>query len=63
AVKPFVIELAPTAAGVAGARGYPIAGQTITEIRNNHLQYAVTWFGLAATLVVIYVLYQIRRRD
>jgi surfeit locus 1 family protein len=63
AVKPFVIELAPTAAGVAGAMGYPIAGQTIIEIRNNHLQYAVTWFGLAATLVVIYVLYQIRRRD
>ncbi|MFT7573637.1 MAG: surfeit locus 1 family protein [Paracoccaceae bacterium] len=62
-VKPYVIELAPTAAGIAGARGYPIAGQTVTAIRNNHLQYAVTWFGLAATLVVIYVLYQIRRRD
>ena len=62
-VKPYVIELAPTAAGIAGARGYPIAGQTVTEIRNNHLQYAVTWFGLAATLVVIYVLYQVRRRD
>lgn len=63
AVKPYVIELAPTAAGLAGARGYPIAGQTITEIRNNHLQYAVTWFGLAATLVVIYVVYHLRRRD
>lgn len=62
-VKPYVIELAPTAAGLAGARGYPIAGQTVTAIRNNHLQYAVTWFGLAATLVVIYVLYQVRRRD
>ena len=62
-VKPFVIELAPTAGGLAGARGYPIAGQTITEIRNNHLQYAVTWFGLAATLVVIYIAYHLRRRD
>lgn len=62
-VKPYVIELAPTAAGLAGARGYPIAGQTVTEIRNNHLQYAVTWFGLAATLVVIYVVYHARRRD
>lgn len=62
-VKPFVIELAPTAAGLSGARGYPIAGQTVTEIHNNHLQYAVTWFGLAATLVVIYVVYNVRRRD
>lgn len=58
-VRPFVIELAP----VAGADGYPIAGQTVTAIRNNHLQYAITWFGLAAALVVIYVLYHIRRRD
>lgn len=62
-VKPYVIELAPTAAGLAGARGYPIAGQTVTAINNNHLQYAITWFGLAATLVVIYVLFQVRRRD
>jgi len=62
-VKPYVVELAPTAGGAAAARGYPIAGQTVTAIRNNHLQYAVTWFGLAATLVVIYVLYQVRRRD
>ena len=62
-VKPYVVELAPTAGGAAAARGYPIAGQTVTAIRNNHLQYAVTWFGLAATLVVIYVLCQIRRRD
>lgn len=62
-VKPYIIELAPTAGGAAGARSYPIAGQTVTEIRNNHLQYAVTWFGLAATLVVIYLIYQVRRRD
>lgn len=61
--KPFVIELAPTTAGLPGARTYPIAGQTVTEIRNNHMQYAVTWFGLAATLVVIYVAYHLRRRD
>ena len=62
-VKPYVIELSPTPAGLVGARAYPISGQTVTEIRNNHLQYAVTWFGLAATLVVIYVLYQVRHRS
>lgn len=58
--KPYVVELAP---GAAAGGVYPIPGQTITAVRNNHLQYAVTWFGLAATLVVIYVIFQIRRRD
>ena len=58
--KPYVVELAPAP---AAGDGYPIPGQTITSVRNNHLQYAVTWFGLAATLVVIYVIFQVRRRD
>ena len=39
----------------------PIGGQTRLDISNNHLQYAITWFGFAATLVVIYVLYHWRR--
>ena len=30
----------------------PIGGVTRIELPNNHLQYAVTWFGLAAVLVV-----------
>ncbi len=37
--------------------GWPEAGQTRTELPNNHLQYAITWFLLAACLVVIYVAY------
>ncbi len=32
------------------------------DIPNNHLEYAITWFSLAAILVVIFVLYH-RRRD
>jgi surfeit locus 1 family protein len=39
----------------------PIGGQVRLEARNDHLQYAVTWYALAAVLVVIYVLYQLRR--
>jgi surfeit locus 1 family protein len=31
--------------------GLPIGGVTIIELPNNHLQYAMTWFGLAAALV------------
>ena len=41
--------------------GYPIGGQTRLDIPNNHLQYAVTWFAFAGTLLVIYVLYHRRR--
>ncbi len=32
------------------------------DIPNNHLEYAITWFALAAILLVIFVLYT-RRRD
>jgi surfeit locus 1 family protein len=31
------------------------------EISNNHLQYAVTWYGLAAALAAIYVVLIARR--
>jgi len=37
--------------------GWPEGGQTRLEIPNNHLQYAITWFLLAACLVVIYGVY------
>ena len=37
--------------------GWPEGGQTRLEIPNNHLQYAITWFLLAACLLVIYGVY------
>lgn len=33
--------------------GAPVGGVTIIDLPNSHLQYALTWYGLAATLVVI----------
>lgn len=39
------------------AGGYPIGGQTILDVPNNHLDYALTWYGLALVLLVIYLLY------
>jgi surfeit locus 1 family protein len=40
--------------------GWPRGGQTRMKIANNHLQYAVTWFGLAIVLVIISGLWHIR---
>lgn len=49
---PFYLEAGPA----PNPGGLPVGGQANTELRNDHLQYAITWFALAATLVVIYVL-------
>lgn len=38
----------------------PKGGQTRSELPNDHLQYAITWYALAISLIVIYVVY--RRR-
>jgi len=60
-VAPFFIEAEKT--DVPG--GWPEGGQTRLEIPNNHLQYAITWFLLAACLLVIYGVYvrSVYRRD
>lgn len=39
---------------------YPVARQWRLDIRNDHLQYALTWFFLAIALAVIYVVYHKR---
>ncbi|HJD56232.1 MAG TPA: SURF1 family protein [Rickettsia endosymbiont of Pyrocoelia pectoralis] len=36
----------------------PLSINHLAAIRNDHLEYALTWFGLAASLVVIYVIYR-----
>lgn len=41
--------------------GWPKGGQTQLTLRNNHLQYAVTWFGLAATLVGVFTAFALKR--
>ncbi|WP_454917620.1 SURF1 family protein [Xanthobacter sediminis] len=46
---PFIIDL--DAAPVPG--GLPLAGTTRLAFPNRHLEYALTWYGLAATLVAV----------
>ena len=37
--------------------GWPLGGQSLVDFPNDHLQYALTWFGLALTLLVVYLVY------
>ncbi len=57
---PVIVDLDDTP--VPG--GWPRGGTTILNFPNNHLQYAITWYGLALTLLGVggYFLYS-RRQD
>lgn len=41
-------------------KGLPLAGDTQIEQRNDHLQYAITWYSLAIILIVIYGVFHMR---
>jgi surfeit locus 1 family protein len=43
--------------------GLPIGGQTKVNLPNDHLQCAITWYALAAGLLVIYLLYHRQPRS
>lgn len=45
----------------ADAEALPLPTEARVEIRNDHLEYALTWFSLAVALAVIYVLVGLRR--
>jgi surfeit locus 1 family protein len=57
--SPYYLELDATP--IPG--GLPIGGQAKVDLPNNHLQYAITWYSLALTLIVIFVLYHRRPSD
>jgi surfeit locus 1 family protein len=53
AVAPFYVEQeAPTPPG-----GLPQPGKLVVALPDNHLQYALTWYGLAAVLAVVFGLW------
>jgi surfeit locus 1 family protein len=50
AVAPFYVEQeTPTPPG-----GLPQPGKLVVALPDNHLQYALTWYGLAAVLAVVF---------
>ena len=57
-VAPFFIDQeAPVPPG-----GLPRPGPLTVNLPNNHLQYAVTWYGLALALVVVFGVWAFGRR-
>ncbi|MBV1701233.1 MAG: SURF1 family protein [Hyphomicrobiales bacterium] len=57
-VAPFIIDEAPDA---ASPHQLPLGGSTEIDIPNNHMSYALTWFGLALGLIGVFVGFIIKR--
>ncbi|MPZ56077.1 MAG: SURF1 family protein [Rhizobiales bacterium] len=57
-IAPFyVAQEAPIPPG-----GMPKPGPLTVDLRNMHLQYALTWYGLAAVLIVVFMSWVVSRR-
>lgn len=56
-VAPFVIDVDAT----PGAKAWPLSGTTERSLPNNHLGYALTWFGLALGLAGVYGAFVLRQ--
>jgi surfeit locus 1 family protein len=52
-VAPFYIEQEQP----APPGGLPLPGKLAVNLPDNHLQYAITWFGLALGLAGVYVVW------
>lgn len=57
---PFVVQLLPSSTSAE----FPRPEEPKADLANNHLGYAITWFGLAATLLGVagFYIYELRRR-
>ncbi|MHA1157788.1 MAG: SURF1 family protein [Alphaproteobacteria bacterium] len=53
-VAPFYVDMR---AALTPASGMPQAGETRVSFPNNHLQYVVTWYGLAAALTGVFAVF------
>ncbi len=56
-VAPFYVDADKT----PNPGGWPRGGQTRINLPNNHLGYALTWFGIAGTLVGVFAAFAARR--
>ncbi len=58
-VLPFFVD---ADAAVKNPGGWPKGGVTQFDLPNNHLQYALTWYGLAAALLAVVIASVLRGR-
>ncbi|SOR29075.1 putative surfeit locus 1 family protein (surf1-like) [Methylorubrum extorquens] len=56
-VAPYLIEADAT----PNPGGWPRGGQLRVDLPNNHLQYAFTWFGIAACLIGVFSVFAWKR--
>jgi surfeit locus 1 family protein len=52
--SPFITFFIDLEASFTPPSGLPQAGETRISFPNNHLQYAITWYGLAAVLLAVF---------
>lgn len=57
-VRPYFID---ADAEPANPGGWPKGGVTFVELPNRHLEYAITWYGLAGTLLAVYAAFAATR--
>jgi surfeit locus 1 family protein len=57
AASPFYID----SFGRENEGDWPKGGLTRVEFPNRHLEYALTWFGLAGALIAVYLAFSLRR--
>jgi len=61
--EPIITDVYADAVASDIPGGYPIGGQTRIHLKNDHLEYAITWYSFAVILLVIYFLFHYRRED
>lgn len=57
---PDALPLFVEADATPNVGGLPIGGQSVINLRNDHLQYAITWFALAIGIFAVYFLYHFK---
>ena len=61
-IAPFFVDSLETPENVYPVQA-PIGGQTRVNLPNRHLEYVVTWYGLALALVIVYVQWLIKQTN
>ena len=59
-VLPFFLDEQPRGSGGAASQ-WPRPGVTRLDLPNRHLEYALTWYGLAGTLIAVYLAFAVGR--